>query len=194
MKIITWDTEIMEMVENQPNGWDDARNGLCGISCVCLYDTDSARYHTYSACGLGGTLEDWHDEDLDAMMTHLNSADLLVGFNTIAFDTPALQGFTGIDVQPEQYDLLHEIWGAVGRKYKGFSLNDLCLRHGLGQKSGTGAGAPSLYQSGRFGALLDYCLGDVALTRKLINYVTENGSIQDAEGSTIELRPLGIPC
>ena len=85
-KVITWDIEIMIGPDEHPDGWEGARRGECGVSCVSLYDTSTGRFHVYD------------EHDLEDCAAHLTSADLLVGFNTIEFDTPAFQGTVGIVV------------------------------------------------------------------------------------------------
>lgn len=193
MRIISYDTEIMSSIDETIDGWDGARRGDAGISCAVLYDTSTRRSHIYCA---GPWHPDYHmrdlwdPKDLDALLSHLNSADLLIGFNNIAFDTPALQGFTESDILPQQYDILHEVWaGLGGRRYKGFGLDALCTRLGLGSKNGeNGESAPLLYKSGRFGRLIDYCTNDVHLTRRLANYIHQHGYVTTPEGETFTIR------
>src|SRR5262245_41926483 len=86
--VITWDLEIAIPVEEVPGGWEAVRRGAAGISCVCLFDTDTGRSHTYDSQGLV------------ECMDHLNSADVLVGFNTIGFDTPVIESITGYTLMP----------------------------------------------------------------------------------------------
>jgi len=177
-------------IEEIPSGWDGARRGEAGISCVCLYDTSTERYHVYAAKPFDEDNEMglWNRQDLDDCVSHLNSADLLIGFNTISFDTPALQAVSECDILPTQYDILAETWRALGNRRKGFRLNELCLRHGLGQKSETGESAPKLYKSGRHGRLIDYCVNDVHLTLKLAQHIQRHGYIETPEGDQLVLR------
>lgn len=177
-------------IEEIPSGWDGARRGEAGISCVCVWDSSTERFHVYSAKPFDEANEMgiWDQGDLDDCLAHLNSADLLVGFNSIDFDTPALQSVSGCDILPEQYDILREVWRALGKRQKGFRLNDLCKRHGIGEKTETGESAPKLYKSGRHGRLIDYCINDVHLTLKLARLIEQQGYVETPEGEQLLVR------
>jgi DEAD/DEAH box helicase domain-containing protein len=180
MSIITWDLEIAKSVDEVHGGWEAVRRGDAGISCVCLYDTDSGRYHTYD------------DNDLADAMLHLNSADILVGFNTKGFDTPVIESVTGYSIAADQYDILEEIWAGLQTRTKGYKLKQVCERLEIGTKVITGDSAPNLYQTGRMGKLFDYCINDVHLTRKLAQWINNTGYILSPENEPIEVNPPGV--
>ena len=82
----------------------------------------------------------------------------------------------GIQIQTT-YDLLSEVRIASGqpphyvkgKTRAGYSLERLAQENlGYG-KSGQGALAPLLWQRGNYGAVADYCLGDIHITRVLFN-------------------------
>jgi DEAD/DEAH box helicase domain-containing protein len=177
MRVITWDTEIRDSPEGQ---WEAARRGSCGCSCIVLYDTFTAREYVY-------------DESLlESAVSHLNAADLLIGFNSLEWDTPLVQTLSARDVLPEQYDILNEIWKALGTRVKGYKLDDLCKRMELGEKLNNGAGAIELYRQGRFNELWEYCAQDVQLTRKLANYINETGGVLTPDGDVLAVQGPGI--
>jgi len=177
-------------VDSHWDRWEAARRGDCGISCVCLYDTDTFRYHTYAAKPDG----DWDDRDIDALFEHLNSADVLVGFNSVAHDTPACIGYFDRDITPEHYDLMTEVWKGLGTRAKGYGLGPICERLGLGKKNlKHNESAPQLYADGRFGHLIDYCIGDVHLTRNLANHINTHGHILSPLHEPVPVNPLGVP-
>ena len=179
MRVVTWDIEIAQPIEETPGGWEGARRGDAGISCVCLYDTTSGRTHVYD------------EHDLEECSAHLNSADMLVGFNTLSFDTPVMESVVGYSVLTPQYDILSLIWKELGTRHKGYRLADICERLQLGEKNGNGESAPNLYRKGRFGRLFDYCINDVHLTRKLANWINDNGYILTPEREPIPIPQLG---
>jgi DEAD/DEAH box helicase domain-containing protein len=179
MRVITYDLEIAQGPEEIPGGWEAIRKGEGGVSCVSLYDTATERYHLYD------------ENDLEECADHLNQADILVSFNGIEFDTPCFQGASGRDVYPNQYDILHEIWKALGEREKGYKLNQICHRLSLGEKNNDGAGAVELYRNGRFGKLFDYCMSDVSLTRKLANFINRYGYVLAPDGSSLYLATPG---
>lgn len=180
LSIITWDIEIATPIEEVPSGWEGARRGDAGISCLCLYDTGTERMHVYD------------EHDLEEALAHLNTADFLVGFNTMAFDTPCIESVVGYSVMPEQYDILNLIWKALPQRTKGYRLGQICERLGLGEKNGHGESAPILYRKHRFGRLFDYCMNDVQLTRRLANFINDQQHILTPEHELLMLPALGI--
>lgn len=179
-RLIVWDLEIAIPVEEVPGGWDAVRRGGAGVSCICLYDTASDRYHCYDAFTLPEAID------------HLNEADLLIGFNTISFDTPIMESLTDATLMPPQFDILNEIWSVLPTRTKGYKLAQLCDRLGLGTKSRTGASAPDLYRTGQFGRLIDYCMNDVALTRRLANFMEREGHVLTPDGEPLHVSGPGM--
>jgi len=176
---ITYDLEI-QLDPEAVGGWENVRHGDAGVSCVVLHDNRTDRFHIYD------------EHDLEECMAHLNSADVLVSFNGIEFDTPILQSITGSDVLPHQYDILHEVWKALPTRVKGYKLEDICVRLMLGQKNGDGTSATKLYRERRFGRLFDYCLNDVALTCKLVRFINQYGYILTPDHGRLELPRIEV--
>lgn len=181
-RVITWDLEIAIDPEELGNDWEAVRRGAAGVSCICLYDTKTERVHTYG------------HQNLEECMAHLNDADLLVGFNTLSFDTPIMESLTDYTLLPHQYDILAEIWRVLPSKRKGFKLKELGPRMNLGHKTRPGASAPALFKEGRFGELFDYCINDVMLTRRLANWINANGYILTPEGDPLEITRPEVVC
>lgn len=173
MHIIIFDLEIATPIKN--NDWNAAKRGENGISSLVLWDSVTERYHLYD------------DFTFDKCVEHLNTADLLVGFNSLEFDTPCFQGYTGCILTPPQFDILQAIWQAVGKRSKGWKLDDICQRTIGEGKSGTGEGAPKLFAEGRFGELFDYNLNDVYLTRKLYNHIVQFGTVVGPNSQPLQL-------
>lgn len=163
-----WDLEIAKPVKKERD-WDAAKCGKHGISSLVLYDNLTERYHLYD------------ENTLERAADHLNSADLLVGFNNSEFDRPCFQGYTGLALLPPDYDLLAVVWSALGKRQTGWRLGTIC-EHTLGEgKINHGASAPHLYAEGRFGELFDYNLHDVYLTRKLYNHIVLGNAISNGK-------------
>ena len=173
--VIVYDTEIKTDPTQHPGGFEAAKRGECGISCVVLYDNEDGRFHTYD------------EHDLEECMAHMNTADVLVSFNGLEFDTPLLQSVTGEDIWPQQYDILHEIWKALGTRVKGYKLGDVCGRLGLGAKIADGHRATELYAEGRFGKLFNYCINDVHITRMLARFIQKYGHVLTPDGEILPL-------
>lgn len=164
---IIYDCEIVRAIQGRGEprlpgieycgGWDDIEN--MGISVIGCYDVRDHRYRVFMR------------DNLDSFRALVDEAELIVGFNCLAFDNRLLRA-NGVAVDDERsYDLLVEMWRAhglpghyAGSRHNVFSL-DACARANLGQgKSGHGELAPVLYQRGQYGELVDYCLQDVRLT------------------------------
>lgn len=178
MHLIVFDHEIAVPVEEVEGKWKAARKGECGVGCLVLYDSLTDRFHVYDA------------STIEQGIQHLNLADVLVGFNSLDFDTPALEGFSGIAITPTQYDILIEIKAALGTDFaKGYKLNEVAKRTIERGKSGHGASAPILFKEGRHAELIDYCIADVALTRDLYRFIEENGYVITPGGDRLELTP-----
>ncbi len=159
-------------------GWDDYKG--MGIACICTYDYKHDRYHTF--------LEDNQHQ----FFALLQKRDYLIGFNNGGFDDKLIMEVVGFDVNKhtKSMDLLSEVWAACGLgrryggpQYAGFGLQELSLANGLPGKTSTGAHAPILWQKGKRGEVIDYCLNDVWLTKKLIDQCREVGHLQSPKNA-----------
>lgn len=158
-------------------GWNDFQG--MGISVIGAYSSWDDRYHVY--------LED-NFLDFQAL---INQAEEVVGFNSLSFDDQ-LCAAHGLEVKTT-YDILCQVRVAVGMppQYvkgvtrRGYSLEELAKANlGYG-KSETGAIAPELWQRGQRGRVIDYCLGDVDITRKL--YEGKSQLIDPTNGKMLTL-------
>lgn len=163
-------------------GWQDHAN--MGISSIAAYDYAQDRYRLFM------------DDNLGEFYTLCQSRDVIVTFNGLSFDNKVVnaQGQNITEEPAKHYDLLVEIWAAAGLgpqfKYPshiGFSL-DACAEANMGQrKTGNGAHAPVQFQRGEYGALIDYNLTDVWLTKRLFDRVMDNGQLIDPRDSSKRL-------
>lgn len=166
-KTVTYDCEIARCIptgDRSPEleycqGADDFEG--MGIAVICAYSSWDDRYHVY--------LQD----NLASLQKLVDQAQEVVGFNSLSFDD-RLCAANGLRVKTT-YDLLHHVRVAAGMPphyvkgvtRAGYNLERLAqVNLGYG-KSGTGALAPELWQRGKRGSVISYCLGDVDLTRKL---------------------------
>lgn len=177
MKKVIYDCEIIKAIpsKDEPpepdieycDGWRDFEN--MGVSVICAYE---------SGVGYRVFLEDNFGEFAEL----IEVADCVIGFNSIAFDNKLIEaaGFKNID--EKSYDILVETWLAAGLEpeYSGSSHNgfglDALAKENLGQtKSGTGAFAAIQWQRGQYGAVIDYCLRDVVITKRLLEIIEAAG-------------------
>jgi hypothetical protein len=159
-----FDIEIAKSIEETPGGWDGARKGLSGFSVACLYDSESNHTWVYGP------------NDVEQLVRDLEGPQVVISFNGIGFDVPALEGLVGrkLDIR-EHLDLLNVLVQTTGNR-KGLKLENIAQAT-LGRgKTGSGAMAPKMYQDGLMGRvegvqriveLLRYCALDVILVRDL---------------------------
>lgn len=141
-------------------GWQDHAN--MGISVIGAYDYTEQRYRVF--CG----------DNMEAFWK-ATEAKILVGFNSIPFDNAVIAATYGVQLPEKRcYDLLREIWASVGlgpvfspETHGGFGLDAVCAQNFGTRKSGNGALAPVLWQQGKIGEVIDYCLNDIALTKQV---------------------------
>lgn len=187
--MIIYDCEIVKAIQSNNEtsiegieyceGWKDFEN--MGISIIGAYDYDSSRYRVFAK------------DNFQEFQDLVDSTDLVIGFNSLAFDNQ-LCAAHGIMVRDDKsYDLLVEIWKAAGLgdefeypSHLGFSLDE-CAQANFGlSKTGHGALAPVDWQRGNIGRVIDYCLNDVYLTKLLADEVFGEGSIIDPKDSKKE--------
>ena len=193
--VLIYDLEILRGVparneESLPGveycaGWHDHAN--MGITVLGVYDYAADQYRVFC----GDNRAPWI-----ALMSKVDT--LLVGFNNIAFDNAVLRATEGWGEPDDSkcYDLLREIWAAAGygstftpATHAGYGLDAMCKTNFGQKKTGNGAHAPIAWQHGDFGEVIDYCLNDVRLTKKLFDKVRADGAlISPKDGSVLSLR------
>lgn len=206
MKTIVFDLEIQKAIVPSPDkcteadralvaagkavhGWNNSHKA--GIASGVAYHAEADRYHIFG---------DRRDDHL-RLVELLTDAERVVGFNHWCFDYPLLAASTGVAMEEitdmsappgeRDIDLLQMIWGGIGGNLfgKGNSL-DAVSRATLGErgggKNGSGAEAPLLYQQGLYGRLINYNVGDVDLTRRLLRFIEDHGYCINGEGKVIK--------
>jgi hypothetical protein len=162
-------------------GWHD-HVGM-GISCIGVYDYATDRYRVFLR------------DNLQEFAELVKTEQPLISYNGIGFDNKLLAAFN-INIPAEHcYDILAELWKAAGPgRHKGFKLDQVCAAALGVHKSGSGALAPVLWQQVKLGQVIDYCLNDVAMTKKLFDYLRVNhGRIPDPRDTTKTLLVPGVP-
>ncbi len=173
--VVVYDTEIKNVVDGKQVTWGTKH--LMGISVACLFDYRTGDNHVY------------FDKDVEALADRLNSADLVVGFNTTGFDNDVVRQNGGLNLKAEKdlknWDILEWSRKATGWKTaqmfpKGLRLDD----HLLGtfgdqfMKTADGAEAPLMFQRGDLGTLTSYCLADVRREKTLFEHIVQHGWVK----------------
>lgn len=138
-------------------GWSDYRG--MGLAVTCCYSSFHDRYFAF----MDDNMNDLRELALEAVTKKWE----VVGFNSSKFDEKLLAAW-GV-ILPTTYDLLKlaKATAGAGTFDKGWKLEDCLRANGLPSKAGDGADAPKLYQQGRIGELINYCLEDVRLEKLL---------------------------
>lgn len=115
-------------------------------------------------------------EELPKLWPILESADMLVGYNSDHFDIPILNRYYMGDLgKLKSIDLLKEIKNVLGRRLKLDSVAQATLGYG---KSGNGMEAVNWWKEGNIEKVREYCLDDVRITKELYEYAKKNGSLK----------------
>ena len=161
------------------DGWDDFQG--MGISCICAYDMQGQRSRVFLA------------DNLQEFSRLISAGRMVAGFNNHKFDDQLIRAH-GIKVGGS-YDIATEVKAASGNpNWRGLSLDALARANGICGKSGSGADAPILWQRGKIGAVIDYCLQDVNVTVNIIRKIMTAGCLVDPrDGRVVKMRsPMGV--
>jgi DEAD/DEAH box helicase domain-containing protein len=142
-------------------GWH--RADLMKISCAVLYDSKEDRYI------------DFIENQIPRFVEHLQTLDLIIGFNINRFDYQVLKGYTDFDfMQLPNLDILEEV-----KKHLGFrlSLDHLASATLNTNKSADGLQALEWWKQGKILEIIEYCRQDVKLTRDLYRYGRDKGHL-----------------
>ena len=181
-KVLVYDCEVI----NNPTqvGWDNFTElGVSVIGChaswrdmpLVAYDARSQSY-------------------LSDFQILVDQAEVIVGFNSISFDDKLLRE-NGVYITTT-VDLLCEVrvlsgqprFFSRGITRSGYNLGAICAANGLGMKTGHGADAPLLWQAGQYDEVIQYCLNDVRMTRRLYEKWLQGDITDPTTGEAI--RPL----
>ncbi|MBS1793390.1 MAG: ribonuclease H-like domain-containing protein [Acidobacteria bacterium] len=148
-------------------GWKDYAN--MGIACIGVYDYTADKYRVFG------------EYELDDFQELLDAHDVAVGYNNISFDNNVLRAEKVNISDSKSYDLLAQIYAALGSRQKGCKLDDVIKANFPGDagKTMNGADAPLFWQRGYTTKVIDYCLSDVRLTKKLLDRILRHGWIRN---------------
>ena len=128
--------------------------------------------------GEEGVVETEHrffEQDLEKFWPVLESADVIIGFNSDGFDLPTLIPYYHGNIRKlPSLDLLARIKSSINRR---ISLDSLAKQTLGTKKSGNGLDAIKYFQEKQWDKLAHYCMKDVSITRDLYDYGRVNGKI-----------------
>jgi len=152
MRKVVFDIETKNMFANV--GKNDP--ALLDLSLIAIYDSETDEYSSYL------------EEDLSKLWPILESADMLIGYNSDHFDIPLLNKYYPGDLRRiKSLDLLREIRNACGRRFK---LNNVAEATLGEKKSGNGLEAIQWWKDGDIEKVRKYCLQDVKVTKGIYDF------------------------
>lgn len=157
MRKITFDIETSNMFSDV--GSADA--SLLDLAVVCIHDSKTNKYSSF------------FQENLNELWPIIEKADMLIGYNSNNFDIPLLNKYYAGDLRHiKSLDLLEEIRKSLGRRIK---LDDIAKGTLGEQKSADGLQSLVWWKQGEKQKVVDYCIQDVRVTKKIYDYAILNG-------------------
>lgn len=141
-----------------------------GISVAVVFDYLDCEYKIFC------------EDNLGLLITLLNRADMIVGFNIGGFDLPLIYATKPhgdrLNKNLPTYDMLEysrlSIGWRPGNKFPTGLKLDNHLEGTFGtsfMKTENGANAPIFWKQGKYGEVINYCLGDVKREKTLFEHV-----------------------
>lgn len=151
-------------------GWQHKH--LLGLGIAVIYDTADASYHVYT------------EETIDALIAHLQRADLIISFNTRDFDYQILQPYTDVQLPSlSTYAMLDEIQHALGYR---LSFKHL-LKETLGvERPDDRLDTVAWYRHAQSEAIIAACRRDIDWMRDLIRHISHTGSLRYRDRTGIQ--------
>ena len=168
-KILVFDLET-RFSAAEVGGWHNAHR--MRISVAVTYDVVKDEYTA------------WEEDQVDALLTELMEADIVVGFNSERFDFNVLKGYLPFALKIRQsIDLLKSLRRARG---KGAGLNALAGATLNVGKSADGLQALEWWREGKIDQIRAYCQKDVEVTWRIFEHALRYGwlSAPTADGNS----------
>jgi hypothetical protein len=155
--IVYFDLETQKSAD-EVGGWDKIRDMRMSIGVT--YSTARGDYRIYG------------EKDVDELLTELQRADLVVGFNNLGFDYEVLHGYTILDLtQLPTLDMLVEIKKILPHR---LSLDSIAHATMGVEKTAEGLQAIRWFKEGKLLEIAEYCCYDVKITKLVHEYGAAN--------------------
>ncbi len=155
--IVYFDLETQKSAD-EVGGWDKIRD--MGMSIGVTYSTARGGYRIYG------------EKDVDELLTELQRADLVVGFNNLGFDYEVLHGYTILDLrQLPTLDMLVEVKKSLAHR---LSLDSIAHATMGVEKTAEGLQAIRWFKEGKLAEIAEYCCYDVKITKLVHEYGAAN--------------------
>jgi DEAD/DEAH box helicase domain-containing protein len=146
--IVYFDLETQKSAE-EVGGWGNINR--MGMSVGVTYSTGRGAYTIYG------------EKQVSELITELQRADLVVGFNNLRFDYEVLHGYTSFDLrQLPTLDMMVELQNELRHR---LSLDAIATATFGLEKTAEGLQAIQWFREGKLLEVAEYCCYDVKLTR-----------------------------
>jgi len=154
--IVYFDLETQKSAE-EVGGWSHISK--MGMSIGVTFGTARGEYTIYG------------EKQVNDLITELQRADLVVGFNNLRFDYEVLHGYTAYDLtQLPTLDMLVVLNEKLGHR---LSLDSIATATFNVEKTAEGLQAIQWYKEGKLVEIAEYCCYDVKITKLVHEYGRE---------------------
>lgn len=151
--ILYFDLETQKSAD-EVGGWDKINR--MGMSLGVTYSTARGDYRIYG------------EARVNDLITDLQRADLVVGFNILRFDYEVLHGYTAFDLtQLPTLDMLVDLAATLQHR---LSLDSIATATFGVEKTAEGLQAIQWFKEGKLLEIAEYCCYDVKLTKMVHEY------------------------
>jgi DEAD/DEAH box helicase domain-containing protein len=149
-----------------------------GMALGVVFDSHTGEFTTYREAEVG------------ALVAHLDTADLVVGYNVLRFDYQVLSAYEPRDYERlPTFDMLVALKAVVNQRLALANVGTATLARG---KSADGLQSLRWVRDGRLDLVERYCRDDVALTRDVFEFaLAENYLAFELGGRVLRTPPLG---
>jgi DEAD/DEAH box helicase domain-containing protein len=155
--IVYFDLETQKSAD-EVGGWD--KISLMRLSVGVTYSTAQGSYKIYG------------EKQVDELITELQRADLIVGFNNLRFDYEVLHGYTTLDLrQLPTLDMLVALQNTLQHR---LSLDSIATATLGVEKTAEGLQAIHWFKEGKLLEIAEYCCYDVKITKLVHEYGVQN--------------------
>ena len=151
--IVYFDLETQKSAD-EVGGWGNISK--MGMSVGVTYSTANSEYKIYG------------ESQVNDLITDLQRADLVVGFNNLRFDYEVLHGYTAFDLtQLPTLDMLVVLSETLGHR---LSLDSIATATFDVEKTAEGLQAIRWFKEGKLAEIAEYCCYDVKITKLVHEY------------------------
>ncbi len=151
--IVYFDLETQKSAD-EVGGWNNINR--MGLSVGVTYSTARGDYKIYG------------ERQVNDLLTELQRADLVVGFNILRFDYEVLHGYTPFDLaQLPTLDMLVDLQNTLNHR---LSLDSIATATFGVEKTAEGLQAIEWFKQGKMLEIAEYCCYDVKITKLVHEY------------------------